>query len=210
MRIDGSVLLPPLCALIDSEEEFSVESSIDWLNRETSPSAEISEMRGPEENVCDQSNSACSRANSATLPAGPCTSGAITRASYRSIDPSKLIVTLSAFPALATVGGIARVDTGGNRPSGNNNNYWNKYDNKPRPGNNNGYNKARQTSSPITQAKPNRSDLNDLSKRQPRPMPADVQRPASNATASNWNASPVHCASTPATMSWTRLASPRA
>ena len=79
------------------------------------------------------------------------------------------------------------VNTGGNRPGGNNNNYWNKYDDKSRPGSsNNGYNKARQTSSPITQAKPNRSDLNDLSKRQPRPMPADVQRPASNATASNW------------------------
>jgi hypothetical protein len=79
------------------------------------------------------------------------------------------------------------VNTGGNRPGGNNNNYWNNYDNKPRPGgNNNGYNKARKTSSPITQAKPNRSDLNDLNKRQPRAMPADVKRPASNATASNW------------------------
>ena len=78
------------------------------------------------------------------------------------------------------------INTGGNRPGGNNNNYWNKYDNKPRPGNNNGYNKARKTSSPITQARPNRSDLNDLNKRQPRPMPADVKRPASNATASNW------------------------
>jgi hypothetical protein len=79
------------------------------------------------------------------------------------------------------------INTGGNRPGGNNNNYWNKYDDKPRPGSgNNGYNKARQTSSPITQAKPNRSDLNDLNKRQPRPMPADVKRPASNATASNW------------------------
>ena len=78
------------------------------------------------------------------------------------------------------------VNTGGNRPGGNDNNYWNKYDDKPRPGNNTGYNKARQTSSPITQAKPNRSDLNDLGKRQPRAMPADVKRPASNATAGNW------------------------
>jgi hypothetical protein len=76
---------------------------------------------------------------------------------------------------------------GGNRPGGNNNNYWDRYDNQPRPGgNNNGYNKPRTTSSPITQAKPNRSDLNDLSKRQPRPMPADVKRPSPNATASNW------------------------
>jgi Protein of unknown function (DUF3300) len=76
---------------------------------------------------------------------------------------------------------------GGNRPGGNNNNYWNNYDNKPRPGgNNNGYNKSRKASSPITQAKPNRSDLNTLNQRQPRPMPADVKRPSSNATASNW------------------------
>jgi len=76
---------------------------------------------------------------------------------------------------------------GGNRPGDNNNNYWNNYDNKPRPGgNNNGYNKPRKTSSPITQAKPNRSDLNDLNKRQARPMPADVKRPSPNATASNW------------------------
>jgi hypothetical protein len=75
------------------------------------------------------------------------------------------------------------VNTGGNRPGGNNGNYWNKYDDKPRSG---GYDKARKTSSPITQAKPNRSDLNDLSKRQPRAMPADVKRPAPNATASNW------------------------
>ena len=79
------------------------------------------------------------------------------------------------------------VNTGGNnRPGGNNNNYWNNYDNKPRPGGNNGYNKPRKSSSPITQAKPNRSDLNDLNKRQPRPMPADVKRPSPNATASNW------------------------
>jgi hypothetical protein len=77
---------------------------------------------------------------------------------------------------------------GGNRPGGNNNNnYWNNYDNKPRPGgNNNGYNKPRKSSSPITQAKPNRSDLNDLNKRKPKAMPADVKRPSPNATASNW------------------------
>jgi len=79
------------------------------------------------------------------------------------------------------------VNTGGNRPGGNNSNYWDRYDSKPGlGGNNGGYNKARKTSSPITQAKPNRSDLNDLSKRQPRAMPADVKRPAPNATASNW------------------------
>jgi Protein of unknown function (DUF3300) len=78
------------------------------------------------------------------------------------------------------------VNTGGNRPGGNSN-YWDSYDNKPRPGsNNNGYNKPRKTTSPITQAKPNRSDLNDLNKRQSKPMPADVKRPSSDATASNW------------------------
>jgi hypothetical protein len=77
------------------------------------------------------------------------------------------------------------INTGGNRPGGNN--YWDRYDAKPRPyGGNNGYKQPRKASSPITQAKPNRSDLSDLSKRQPRPMPADVKRPAPNATASNW------------------------
>jgi hypothetical protein len=75
---------------------------------------------------------------------------------------------------------------GGNRPGGNNN-YWDSYDSKPRPGsNNNGYNKPRKSSSPITQAKPNRSDLNDLNQRPARPMPADVKRPSPNATANNW------------------------
>jgi Protein of unknown function (DUF3300) len=74
------------------------------------------------------------------------------------------------------------INTGGNRPGGGNN-YWDRYDSKPGQG---GYKQARRTSSPITQAKPNRSDLNDLNKRQPRPMPADVKRPASDATAGNW------------------------
>jgi hypothetical protein len=77
------------------------------------------------------------------------------------------------------------INTGGNRPGGNN--YWDRYDAKPRPyAGNNGYKQPRKASSPITQAKPNRSDLGDLSKRQPRPMPADVKRPAPNATAGNW------------------------
>jgi hypothetical protein len=65
--------------------------------------------------------------------------------------------------------------------------YWDRYDNKPRPGGgSSGYNRARTTSSPITAAKPSRSDLNDLNQRQPRPMPADVKRPSPDATASNW------------------------
>lgn len=70
------------------------------------------------------------------------------------------------------------VNTGGGKD-----NYWDRYDSKPGQG---GYKQARTTSSPITQANPKRSDLNDLAKRQPRAMPADVKRPASNATASNW------------------------
>jgi len=78
------------------------------------------------------------------------------------------------------------VNTGGGNNRPGNNNYWDRYDNKPRPGNNNGYNKPRKTSSPISAAKPNRPELNDLNKRQPRPMPADVKRPSPNATASNW------------------------
>ena len=73
------------------------------------------------------------------------------------------------------------INTGGNRPG--NNNYWDRYDNKPGAG---GYNRARPTSSPISAARPNRPELNELNKRQPRAMPADVKRPSSNATAANW------------------------
>ncbi len=72
------------------------------------------------------------------------------------------------------------INTGGNRPG---NNYWDRYDNKPGAG---GYNRPRQTSSPISAARPNRPELNDLNKRQPRAMPADVKRPSPNATAGNW------------------------
>ena len=78
------------------------------------------------------------------------------------------------------------VNTGGGNNRPGNNNYWDRYDNKPRPGNNNGYNKPRKTSSPISAAKPNRPELNDLNKRQPKRMPADVKRPSPNATANNW------------------------
>jgi hypothetical protein len=72
------------------------------------------------------------------------------------------------------------INTGGNRPG---NNYWDRYDNKPGAG---GYNKARPVSSPISSARPNRPELNELKKRQPRAMPADVKRPSPNATAGNW------------------------
>lgn len=43
-----------------------------------------------------------------------------------------------------------------------------------------------QARSPISSAKPNRPELQQLNQRQPRPMPADVKRPSSTATASNW------------------------
>jgi hypothetical protein len=72
------------------------------------------------------------------------------------------------------------INTGGNRPG---NNYWDRYDDKPGAG---GYKRARPTSSPISAARPNRPELNELNKRQPRAMPADVKRPSPNATAGNW------------------------
>ena len=73
------------------------------------------------------------------------------------------------------------INTGGNRPNGGG--YWDRYDNKPGAGSDRRPNKA---SSPITAAKPNRPELNDLNKRQPRPMTADVKRPSPDATAANW------------------------
>jgi len=66
------------------------------------------------------------------------------------------------------------INTGGN-------NYWNRYDGK---GDN--YRQNGKARSPITEARPNRPELNDLNKRQPRAMPADVQRPSTKATASDW------------------------
>jgi hypothetical protein len=71
------------------------------------------------------------------------------------------------------------INTGGNRPGGG---YWDRYDDKPRSD----YQRSRTTSSPITAARPNRPELQELNKRQPRAMPADVQRPSSNANAANW------------------------
>jgi hypothetical protein len=71
------------------------------------------------------------------------------------------------------------INTGGDRPSGG---YWDRYDNQPGSGDR----RPRATSSPITAAKANRPELQDLEKRQPRPMPADYKRPAPDATAANW------------------------
>jgi predicted small lipoprotein YifL len=71
------------------------------------------------------------------------------------------------------------INTGGGAGGG----YWDRYDNRPGT---NTYNRANKTSSPITAARPNRSELNELNKRPARPMPADVKRPSPDATASNW------------------------
>jgi hypothetical protein len=76
------------------------------------------------------------------------------------------------------------VNTGGNRPGNSGSGYWDRYDNKPRAGGAN--NRARTTSSPISAARPNRPELNELNKQRPRAMPADVKRPSPDATASNW------------------------
>lgn len=61
--------------------------------------------------------------------------------------------------------------------------YWNRYEGN---GRGTGYGQNRKTSSPITAARPNRPELNELNKRQPRPMPADVKRPSTTQTASDW------------------------
>jgi len=82
-------------------------------------------------------------------------------------------------------GNIVITNPGG----GGNGGYWDRYPNRPgsgQLGNNNNYRQARNVSSPITRANPKRNDLDQLSQRQPRPMPADVKRPSPNATASNW------------------------
>jgi hypothetical protein len=71
------------------------------------------------------------------------------------------------------------INTGGGAGGG----YWDRYDNRPGTTT---YNRANRTSSPITAARPNRPELNQLNQRQPRPMPADYKRPAPNATAANW------------------------
>jgi hypothetical protein len=63
------------------------------------------------------------------------------------------------------------------------NDYW-----KDRSNRSSGYQKAGayQAKSPITKAKPNRPELQQLNQRQPSPMPKDVKRPSSTATADNW------------------------
>ncbi len=66
-------------------------------------------------------------------------------------------------------GNIVITNPGG----GGGNGYWDRYDNN-RPG---GADWNDRHKSPISAARPNRPELNDLNKRQARPMPADVRRP---------------------------------
>jgi hypothetical protein len=67
--------------------------------------------------------------------------------------------------------------------SGGGGGYWDRYDDNRAGATSSGY---RKPNSPITTAKPNRSDLNTLNQRQPRPMPANVKPPSATATAANW------------------------
>jgi hypothetical protein len=59
--------------------------------------------------------------------------------------------------------------------------YWDRWD-KGRAG----YPRATPYRSPITAARPNRPELAELNKRQPRPMPADVKRPSVTAEPAQW------------------------
>ena len=64
-----------------------------------------------------------------------------------------------------------------------NNDYWND-----RRARNTGYQKpgAYQPKSPITANRPGRTDLQDLNRRQPKPMPKDARRPSPTTTKDNW------------------------
>ncbi|HQR57111.1 MAG TPA: DUF3300 domain-containing protein [Burkholderiaceae bacterium] len=64
------------------------------------------------------------------------------------------------------------------------NNYWNDRSKRATTYQRNGG--TYQARSPISSARPNRPELQQLNQRQPRPMPADVKRPSNTATASNW------------------------
>jgi hypothetical protein len=110
------------------------------------------------------------------------------------------------YPYRPTYGGGYYPSNGYNRPPNYNNGfqnsgniiitnpgggggYWDRYPNgtgSGQLGSGGNYRQPRQVASPITAARPNRPELNDLNKRQPRPMPADYKRPDSSATAANW------------------------
>jgi hypothetical protein len=84
------------------------------------------------------------------------------------------------------------INTGGN-------NYWNRWQGAPvaTP-----YGKPRTVSSPITQARPNRSDLAALNTRKPRPMPADVQRPSTAAEPASWKGRSTYAGATGGTKAY--------
>jgi hypothetical protein len=69
--------------------------------------------------------------------------------------------------------------------SGTGGGYWDRYDNRA-GASNTAARQARATNSPITAAKPNRPELQQLNQRQPRPMPANVQPPSPTTNAANW------------------------
>jgi hypothetical protein len=64
------------------------------------------------------------------------------------------------------------------------NNYWNDRNQRATTYQRNGG--TYQARSPISSAKSNRPELQQLNQRQPRAMPADAKRPSPTATASNW------------------------
>jgi hypothetical protein len=70
-----------------------------------------------------------------------------------------------------------------NPGGGGGNGYWDRYDNNRPGGVNRGDGGYR---SPISSAKPNRPELNDLNNRQARPMPANVQRPNMDAASKQY------------------------
>jgi len=78
--------------------------------------------------------------------------------------------------------GTIIINNGGNQQGGG---YWDRYDSN-RPRGSGGYAQPRTVSSPITAARPSRPEMNELNKRQPRAMPADVKPPSATATAANW------------------------
>ena len=63
------------------------------------------------------------------------------------------------------------------------NDYWNDRDNRRNEYQRSG---TYQAKSPISQAKPNRPELQELNQRQPRAMPADVKRPSTAAAPKQW------------------------
>jgi hypothetical protein len=61
--------------------------------------------------------------------------------------------------------------------------YWDRYDRNRVGTTSTSY---REPRSPITAARPNRAELSELNRRQPRPMPSTIKAPSPTATAANW------------------------